>query len=170
MAGLACAQQPFDRWGQVWGTWVWKTNNVLPALVTLHIDGTVSVADGTMFGGILPNSTTRMTPLHGVWVRTGWQSIAGTSLYLVFDSTSGLISAWGRARTSLQFANNFDSFQGKMFIETLACAPGPVATAPVSCPNPLDPAAKWVPPANLPQDGFDVSGTRLAVASAGPLP
>jgi hypothetical protein len=140
---------------------------VLPALVTLHVDGTVSVADGTMFGGILPGSTRRMTPLHGVWVRTGWQSIAGTSLYLIFDTTSGLISAWGRARTTLQFADDFNSFQGKMFAETLACAPAPVAASPVSCPNPLDPAAKWVPQEN---GGFDVSGTRIAVVSPGSLP
>jgi hypothetical protein len=168
--GIANAQPRLNHWGQVWGTWVWKTNNVLPALVTLHVDGTLSIADGTMFGGVLPNSTTRMTPAHGGWVRTGWQSIAGTSLYLVFDSTTGLISAWGRARTSLQFADNFNSFQGKMFIEILPCAAGPVAAAPVNCPNPLEPAAKWVPQPNLPKDGFDVSGSRLSVVVAEPLP
>jgi hypothetical protein len=33
----------FGHWGQVWGTWVWTINNQIPALVTLHIDGTVSI-------------------------------------------------------------------------------------------------------------------------------
>jgi hypothetical protein len=166
----ATPQQAGGRWGQVWGTWVWRTNNLLPALVTFHVDGTASVSDGTMFGGLMPNSTIRMTPLHGVWERTGWQSIAGTSLYLIFDSTTGLITAWGRARTSIQIADNFNSFRGKMFIEALPCAAGTPDVPPVNCPNPLDPAAKWVPQPNLPKDGFDISATRLAVVPAGPLP
>jgi hypothetical protein len=166
----ATPQQAFGHWGQVWGTWVWRTNNLLPALVTLHIDGTLSVSDGLMFGGLLPNSTTRMSPLHGAWERTGWQTIAGTSLYLIFDSATGLITAWGRARTSIQIADSFSSFQGKMFVETLPCAAGQAPDAPVTCPNPLDPAAKWVAQPNLPKDGFDISATRLAVEPAGPLP
>ena len=160
------ARGPFSHWGQVWGTWVWTTNNRLPALVTFHIDGTVSVSDGTMFGGLQPNSTIRMTPLHGVWERTGFQSIGGTSLWLMFDATTGLLLGWGRARTSIQLADDFDQFQGKMFVETLACAPGP----PVSCPDPLDPAAKWVPNHNMPPDGFPISATRLERVPAGPLP
>jgi hypothetical protein len=147
----------FGRWGQVWGAWVWTVNNQIPALVTLHIDGTLSVSNGTMFGGLQPNSTTRMTPLHGVWERTGIQSIGGTSLYLIFDATTGLLTAWGRARTSITFADDFDHFQGKMFVETLPCAAGP----PVSCPDPLAAGAKWVPNPNVPADGLPISATRL---------
>jgi hypothetical protein len=154
------------RWGQVWGTWVWTTNNRLPALLTLHIDGTVSVSDGTMFGGLQPNSTTRATPLHGVWERTGFQSIGGTSLYLIFDATTGLLTAWGRARTSIAFADDFDHFQGKMFVETLPCVAGP----PVSCPDPQAAGAKWMANPNMPSDGFPISATRLERVAAGPLP
>ena len=122
VAASAVAAEPqqsraFGRWGQVWGTWVWTTNNQIPALLTLHLDGTVSVSDGRMFGGLQPNSTTRLTPLHGVWERTGFQSIGGTSLYLIFDATTGLLTAWGRSRTSITFADDFDHFQGKMFVE-----------------------------------------------------
>jgi hypothetical protein len=157
---------PFGHWGQVWGTWVWTTNNRLPALVTLHIDGTVNVSDGTMFGGLQLNSTIRLSPMHGVWERTGFQSIGGTSLYLLFDATTGLLTAWGRARTSITFADDFDHFQGKMFVETLPCSPGP----PVSCPDPLAATAKWVPNPNMPADGFPIAAIRLERVPAGPLP
>ncbi len=96
VAVFAVAAEPqrpraFGHWGQVWGTWVWTTNNQIPALLTLHIDGTVSVSDGRMFGGLQPNSPTRLTPLHGVWERTGFQSIGGTTLYLIFDATTGVL-------------------------------------------------------------------------------
>ena len=157
---------PFSRWGQVWGTWVWTTDNRIPSLVTFHLDGTVSVSDGRMFGGVQPNSTTRLTPLHGVWERTGFQGIGGTSLYLIFDATTGVLLRWGRSRTSITFADDFDHFQGKMFGESLSCEPGP----PVSCPDPQDPGAKWTPNPNTPPDGFPISGTRLKRVAAGPLP
>ena len=156
---------PWGHWGQFWGTWVWTTNNRLPGLVTFQFDGTMVVSDGSMFGGIIPNSTTRMTPLHGLWERTGLQSIGGTSLWLIFDSNTGMIMGWGRSRSTLQFADNFDHLQGKMFVETLACAAGP----PVSCPDPLDSAVKWVANPNMPQDGFPVSATRLERVEAGPI-
>ena len=169
VSGVAAEPQQsraFGRWGQVWGTWVWTINNQLPALVTLHIDGTVSVSDGRMFGGLQPNSTIRLTPLHGVWERTGFQSIGGTSLYLLFDATTGVLLAWGRSRVSITFADDFDHFQGKMFVETLPCAAGP----PVSCPDPLAAGAKWVPNANVQADGLPISATRLERVPAGPLP
>ncbi|MBZ5622226.1 MAG: hypothetical protein LAQ69_26380 [Acidobacteriia bacterium] len=171
VAASAVAAEPqqsraFGRWGQVWGTWVWTTNNQIPALLTLHLDGTVSVSDGRMFGGLQPNSTTRLSPLHGVWERTGFQSIGGTSLYLIFDATTGLLTAWGRSRTSITFADDFDHFQGKMFVETLPCAAGP----PVSCPDPQATGAKWVANPSMPPDGFPISATRLERVPAGPLP
>lgn len=155
-------------WGQVWGTFYFQTaypnGNVLPTLVTYHIDGTLTGSDGTMFGA-MPTATLRISPLHGVWERTGFQSIGGTSLYLIFNATGGLI-ALGRARSSLQFADDFESFQGKMFVEMLSCNTGP----PVSCPDPLDPAANWVlaNPAQ-PKDGFTVSAVRVARVPAAPL-
>jgi hypothetical protein len=100
--------------------------------------------------------------LHGVWERTGWQSIGGTSLYVVFDATTGAVMKYGRARSSLQFAGDFNSFKGKIFIESLICA------TPLTCPNPLDPAAKWDPNPTMPFDGFTVTGQRLERIAAAP--
>ena len=158
----------FGHWGQVWGTFYFLTTypsgNVIPTVVTYHVDGTITGSDGTMFG-VTPSATTRLTPFHGVWERTGFQSIGGTSFYLVFSATGGLIAV-GRVRSSLQFADDFESFQGKMFVEMLPCTQGP----PVGCPDPLDPAAKWVlATPTQPKDGFPVSAVRVARVPAGPL-
>jgi len=154
-----------SHWGQVWGTYVWQTQmgsgNYLPALITFHFDGTITGSDGSMFGALNPKI--RTTPLHGVWERTGWQSIGGTSLYLVFDANTGAVMKYGRARSSLQFAGDFNSFQGKIFIESLTCA------TPLTCPDPLDAAAKWDPNSTMPPDGFQVIGQRLERVAAGPL-
>lgn len=154
-----------SHWGQVWGTYLWQTDqgsgNHLPALITFHIDGTITGSDGTMSGGANPNI--RTTPLHGLWERTAWQSIGGTSFWLVFNAANGAVTKYGRARSSLEFANDFNSFQGKMFIESLSC------DTQLTCPDPLDPAAKWVPNPTMPAGGFSVTGKRLERIPAGPL-
>ncbi len=167
------AQQPrasFDRRGQVWGTFVWQTHVsptiANPSLLTLNIDGTVRVSAGDMFGSPTAANRRFTTPLHGVWERTGWQSVGGTSLYLISDSATGALVSWGRARTSLIYSDDFNSFQGKAFLETLPCDPGP----PLSCPDPLSAEARWVPNPKMPQDGFTVTGGRLERVPAGPLP
>jgi len=133
----------------------------LPALITFHADGTITGSDGSMSGALNPKI--RTTPLHGVWERTGWQSIGGTSLYLVFDATTGAVMKYGRARSSLQFAADFNSFQGKIFIESLSCP------TPLTCPDPLDPAAKWDPNPTMPPGGLPVTGQRLEWMAAAPL-
>jgi hypothetical protein len=172
LAGIAIAvaayAQPARHWGQFWGTWVWQisgytSGDTIPTLVTFHIDGTVTTSAGNMFG-TTPNAPTRVTAFHGVWERTGWQSAGGTTLFLIFSATGGL-TAWGRSRSSLEFSADFDHLNGKVFVERLPCAAGP----PVSCPDPLDPAAKWVPSPDMPRDGFTVSGARLNRVAAGPL-
>lgn len=154
-----------SRWGQIWGTYVWQTQmgsgNHLPALITFHIDGTVTGSDGSIFGGL--NARIRTTPLHGVWERTGWQSIGGTSLWLVFDAATGAVIKYGRGRSSLEFAGDFNHFQGKMFIESLTC------DAQLTCPDPFDSTAQWVPNPTMPPDGFPVTGARLERVAAGPL-
>jgi len=152
---------------QPWGTWVWQTSlgpgMSLPALLTLHKDGTVSVSDGVMFGG-LPGSTSRMSPLHGVWERTGARQIGGTSLWLVFDAPSGVLVAIGRSRTSLELAGDGEGLDGKMFLEMLPC------NGPLGCQDPLDPMAQWLPYPNLPPAGFlEVSAKRLHRVPGGPL-
>ena len=81
----------FSRWGQFWGTWVHQMQlgpaMKMPALITINIDGTITGAPGLMFGGV-PNATVKFTPVFGIWQRTGWKSVASTSLFMVFDSTS----------------------------------------------------------------------------------
>jgi hypothetical protein len=151
---------------QPWGTWVWLTHlpggAAVPALVTMHQDGTVAVSDVTMFGG-LPGSMIRATPLSGVWERTGPHAIGGTSLYLVFDSTTNLLIGFGRARTALEFpAGTRDEFQGTMFVDFLACL------SPVTCPDPQDPSAAWTA-FNPLAPSFAVSAKRLRRAEVGPL-
>ena len=159
----------FGHWGQVWGTWVWTSafsNGNIPGLIIFNVDGTISGADASMFG-LTPAGTVRASPMYGVWERTGFQSVGGTSLYFVYNATGGLIG-WGRARSSLQFSDDFNSLQGKMFVEMLSCS---AAAPPVSCPDPQDPAAKWTPanPAQ-PKDGWAVTAVRLDRVPAGPLP
>ena len=168
---LAAPQQPLastqDDGIQPWGTWVWQTSlgpgMSLPALLTLHRDGTVSVSDAVMFGG-LPGSTTRMSPLHGVWERTGPRQIGGTSLWLIFDAPSGVLVAIGRSRTALQLAQDGEGLEGKMFLEMLPC------NGPLDCQDPLNPAAQWLPHPNLPPTGFlSVTAKRLHRVPADPL-
>ena len=103
--------------------------------------------------------------MYGVWERTGWNSLGGTVNFLIFDAPTGTLKAIGRARSSLLFSDDFDHFQGKMFVESLPCPSGPP-----SCPDPLDPAAKWVAQPGMPSDGISVSGTRLERVAAAPLP
>jgi len=161
---LAAAQ---DDGTQPWGTWIWQTwlgpEVSMPALLTLHQDGTVSVSDGVMFGG-LPGSTSRMSPLHGVWERTGAKQIGGTSVWLIFDAPSGVLLAFGRSRTSLRLTQDGEALEGEMFLEMLPC------NGPLGCPDPVDPTAQWLPYPNLPPSGFlAVSARRLHRVPAGPL-
>jgi hypothetical protein len=147
-----------------WGTWVWRTNlpipnASLPALVTLHVDGTMTGSDGVMFGGPPSQDGTRMSPIQAVWEPTGWRRIGGTGLWLTFDQ-SGKLTGFGRSRSDLRLSRDGEQLEGEMFLETLKC------TTPVSCPDPLDPAAVWVP--NNPPS-FTVSAKRLHRVPAGPL-
>lgn len=151
---------------QPWGSWVWLTRlpggPAVPALVTLHQDGTVAVSDTSTFGG-LPGSTVRATPLHGVWERTGPHSIGGTSLYLVFDATTNLLIGFGRTRVALEFpVGSPDEFQGTMFVDFLACP------SPFACPDPLDSLAAWTP-FNPLAPSFTVSAKRLRRVEVGSL-
>ena len=149
---------------QVWGTYVWQTQTTMgpaPSLLTLHIDGTASVSDGNMFGG--NNPANRLTPLHGVWERTGDHSFGGTSLWLVVDAATGAVKKFSRSRVTAEFVD-FNHFQGKMFVEGLTCP------TPFTCPDPLTaPASAWVPNTAMPPGGFPISGARLERVPAGPL-
>jgi hypothetical protein len=151
---------------QPWGTWVWLTHlpggRAIPALITIHQDGTVAGSNVNMFGG-LPGSTMRTTPMSGVWEQTGPHSIGGTSLYLVFDANTNLLAGFGRARTALEFPlGSPDELQGTMFVDYLPCS------SPFFCPDPLDPLAAWTP-FNPQAPSFTVSAKRLRRVEVGSL-
>jgi hypothetical protein len=135
---------------QQWGTWVWQYGAAgsglqFPALVTFHQDGTLICSDSMMFGGF-PGSPFKTSPIQGVWERTGAKSFGGTSLYFIFDPTTGGVIMYGRARSSLHFEQDFDHIYGEMVAETL-----PIGE------DPLDPDALWQP---YPV-AFLISGARL---------
>jgi len=153
-------------WGQVWGTWIWYTQVgpgvAMPALITFHADGTITGVDSS---SAVPNTTANESPLQGVWERTGWQSIGGTSLLFMTDPQTGVLVALGRSRSSLTFSGDFNQFQGTMYFETVGCPAGPP-----SCPDPLASSTKWMPMPGMPPNGFPVNGTRLQRIPTGPLP
>src|SRR5579871_1187854 len=156
---------PGPQLAKVSGTWLWHSQPApgiyMPALITYHLDGTITGADSA---GGMPQSAIRTGPLHGVWVRTGANSIGGTSIMFLFDAYSGVLMAFARARSSLQFSDDSSQFQGKMFLERMPCPAGPP-----SCPDPLDPATMWMPWPGMPVDGFPVTGSRLLGLPSGPL-
>lgn len=154
------------RFGQFWGTWVHRVEvgpgAHMPGLITLHIDGSVTGGSGLMFGGV-PNAPNRYGPVHGVWERTGWRTIGATTIFTVYNALTGVLSGYQRDRCSLEFSQDFNSYKGTEFMETIACE------TPTSCPNPLDPTLKWTPLPTMPSTGFQVSATRVIRLDAGPL-
>jgi hypothetical protein len=159
----AFAQAPQTSWfGQTWGTWLHQVQLGpgvrLPAMVTMHLDGSLVGNVGLMFGG-LPNATTRYGPISGAWQRTGWKTVAATSLVFRFDAATGILNGYERHRCALDFSDDFESYKGTEVVETVAC------DSPTACPNPLDPAVKWTPGTSMPPGGFTVSGSRVAVVA-----
>jgi len=80
----------------------------------------------------------KITPLHGVWERTGPGQFGVTSLMLGFDPATNVLVAIGRARADIRFDGDFDHLAGTLYGELLFCP------TPFSCPNPTDPAAPWI--------------------------
>ena len=140
------------RWGQFWGTWVhWAhfgTGQKFPALVTISVDGTLTVSGGT--------------GIHGVWERTGVSSIRATSLLQNLDAAGSVIGL-ERHRCSLDYSDDFNSYQGTEFAETVSCP------TPLTCPDPLDPETKWTPASWAPPAGIQVSATRVGLVAPGSL-
>lgn len=148
-----------------WGTFVHQVqvgpNFNLPGLVTLNIDGSLSVGSSGMFGGT-PGATTRVSNILGVWKITGRRSVGATSFMFVFDS-NGLLIGYQRDRCSLNFNRDFNAYQGTEFMETMSCS------SPFTCPDPLDPATVWTPLPGMPPSGFPVTGKRVQWLPVGPL-
>ena len=146
-----------NSFGQFWGTWLHKVEGVsLPALVTIHVDGTLTVTSGFTFGAGFPM---RISPIHGVWERVGPKTIHATSLFFLFDE-NGVLTGYPRNRCRLQYSNDFNSYKGTEFMETISCSAS-------NCPDPLDLKVTWTP--SPPATGFAISATRLKLVPPGPL-
>lgn len=148
------------------GTWVLlellPSGAALPAMMTIHQDGTFVVSGIHMFGG-LPGSTQRLTPLQGVWERTGPRAFRATGLHLVFDAFTSLLIGFSRVRAAIEFpAGSTNELQGIAFQDFLACP------TPVTCPDPQDPSAQWMPDPLA--SSAPVSAKRLRMVETGPLP
>lgn len=149
------------------GTWAWQTmlpvdpnhQLPLPALVTYHQDGTVTGADGMMFGGI-PANPYRYTPLHGVWERTGHHTFRGTGLFLRFDAATGILVAIVRTRSHIEFGADFDHINGTMHGDLLSCS------TPLTCPDPTSAPPEAWQPYGLVSD-FSFTASRLHIV---PMP
>jgi hypothetical protein len=115
-----------------------------------------------MFGG-LPGATNTTGPVHGVWEKTGPKSVDGTTFYFNFDM-NGVLIGYGRDRWSLTFGKGFMNYQGTEFLETVSCG------FPLTCPDPLDPGTQWTALPGMPPNGYPVSGKRVQMVPAGPLP
>jgi hypothetical protein len=160
----AVAQGPSND-NQVWGVWVHRVHipagGTIVALVTNHFDGTATASGGFMYGG-RPGATTQQSPIHNIWEKTGPRTIARTSLLFTFD-LAGLLTGFQRNRSRVEFSQDFNSYKGIEFMETLACP------TPLTCPDPLDPTATWIPLPTMPPSGFEVSGKRSIIVPSGPL-
>lgn len=147
------------------GTWIHNVEVApgvnAPALVTIHSEGTMNISSAFMFG--MPGWPVRFSPIHTVWKRTGHRSMIATSIFFVFDA-NGVLLRYQRNRCPLKFSPDFDSYSGVEFMETLDC-PGGI----FSCPDPLNPAAKWIPDPSTPPTGAPATGKRVKVVLPGPL-
>jgi len=147
------------------GTWVvWaeiQSGVRVPTLHTYHSDGTITSSDVLSLGG-LPGNPFRITPMHGVWERTGPSVFATTSLFLVYDASSSLLIGFGRARTTLSFAKDDpDQASGTAKAEFLLCL------SPFACPDPQAADAAWVSFPGFPPS-LPATATRVRLVQ-GPL-
>ena len=152
LAGRAADKKPLTG---TWVVWAEPAPGVrVPALHTYHADGTITSSDVLSFGG-LPGVTIRMTPLHGVWERTGPKAFATTSLFLVYDVGSSLLIGFGRARATVSFdKHDPDQGSGTAYPEFLPCP------SPYACPDPQAADAAWVPFPGIPPS-IPFTATRL---------
>jgi hypothetical protein len=156
LAVPANSQGPANQHHQFWGTYLHKVEGMsVPALVTIQFGGTLNVSSGFMFGGGYPM---RLSPIHGVWEQTGPKSITATSLFFLFDG-NGVMTGYQRNRCPMKFSDDFNSYKGVEFMETVACGAA-------GCPDPLDPTTVWTPMQGMPATGFPVSGGRLQLVPA----
>jgi hypothetical protein len=128
------------------GVWYWQNvfgPGVLPSILTFHNDGTVLCSDALAFGGI-PDNPFTLTPLYGVWERTGPQEYTATWLCLCFYRTAplGMLAGIVRSRANFAFAGDFDHIAGTMSVDLLL-SDYTSDLFPLNCPDPLAPDAAW---------------------------
>ena len=144
--------------GSWWFVGQYGPGMTLPTLVTFHGDRTTTASDAIMFGGI-PGFPFKVTPFQGVWERTGPLSFGGTSLMLVFDSTTNALIGVARVRSDIQFDGDFNHLTGTLHGELLFCP------TEFTCPDPTDRDAPWVPTTS----GVPFTAVRVRHLPAGPL-
>jgi hypothetical protein len=133
----------------------------VPALHTYHSDGTITSSDVLMFGGL--GIPIRITPMHGVWERTGPSAFATTNLFLVYDASSSLLIGFGRARAAVFTGKDADQISGTAYAEFLPCP------SPFACPDPQAAGAAWAPFPGVPPS-LTLTGTRLRLVPPPLLP
>lgn len=151
------------------GTWYMELDTgpfglpggALPALLSIHSDGTYLIFDGGDFGGAPINLV--QSPMFGSWVSTGMQTFEATSLFFAGDSNTGETSLIKRVRFTFQFMpGDPDRLQGLGNVEQLECSQsGPTPFVTFNCPNPISsPDSAFVPVPGTPPD-LPVSAWRL---------
>ena len=110
----------------------------IPAVVTLHRDGTLSSSDATDFGG--PPFPVRSTPIRGVWTRTRAGTFEAAGIHLSADPMTGEFLHITRTTIFLQFGDDFDQIEGEVFQDVFLCA------TPFTCPDPLTAEPDATPP------------------------
>jgi hypothetical protein len=153
--------------GSLAGTWiVWSEIQPgvrVPSLHNYHIDGTVTLSDVFMFGG-LPGIPIRATPMYGVWKKTGPNTFNSTNISMVYDAVSSLLRGFIRSRAEVSYQEedykgwfkrkDTNRVNGTVYIEFLPCA------SPVACTDPQASDASWMPFPGMPAS-FQVTAMRL---------
>jgi hypothetical protein len=137
----------------LWGTWYVSfdagAGANIPALLTIHRDGTLAASDASDFGG--PPFPVQSTPMRGVWVTAGHQMFEAAAMYLDGDVSSGQLLNITSAYISIRFESDFDHISGTVLRDIFECP------TPFTCPDPVTAA----PDNSLPSVAF--RGTRLRV-------
>jgi hypothetical protein len=137
---------------QPWGTWIMRMplppppagpGGYLPAILTIHREGTAVTSSSFTFGGISPGGSWS-SAVHDTWERTGPTTIETTCVSLSFNpgtapAQPGWLLGFVRNRLRLEFEGDGDHLEGELNSEFLPCP------KPWTCPDVNDPEAQWTP-------------------------
>ena len=85
-----------------------------------------------------------LTPMQGVWKKTGRSSARAVGLRFVKDPATGNVTGFERVRTTIQLDDD-DHISGTFSIEVFECVKETPASPP-HCPNPTDDITGFFPP------------------------